>query len=120
MEWSSKKITEKDNINGLENIPGTEYFVQSPSGKEIPVFQYDISALQSSQVAYLRRLEAFRYDPMLLMKLINLTGQYDILFVGLPTNEEDALIEWKKTYRDQFTCPKDTFIIILDAWVDGS
>lgn len=113
------QITEVFNENGLENMHDTQVIVPSPSGRLIPVFEYNASDLQHSLTAYRVRREAFRYDEMWQSVLVNDSGDYDLLMIAIPVNEEDTLIEWKKTYRTQFSVPPNSLLLQINGWVDG-
>lgn len=111
--------TEVYRLNGLENIRNAVEVISSPSGRQIPVFEYSINGLQDSLTAYRIRNKAFRYDMLELSKLVNLSGEYDLLLIGIPVNEEDALILWKQTYRTQFSVPPEGLLLGICGWVDG-
>lgn len=115
----SQLILTQSVTNGLANISDAESFKMAGNGRPEPIFDYDISDLQRSLTAYRCRRYAFRYDELKLSTLVNLSGDYDLLFIGIPVNEEDAVIAWKQTYRTQFSVPPNSILLSIEGWVEG-
>ncbi len=105
---SRRIVSENDNglETGLDSV--TSY-------RNTPVFDYGSMALIDEGAMYRNRIRQFEYDFLQIARYCNDSDEYEMFTIALPINNENATIDWKDTYRCQFSIPEGSFLISISG-----
>ncbi len=73
----------------------------------IPIFNYSTIELIEELPLYRLREYPFLQQARLMAD----SGDYEFFMIGIPSNNEDATIVWKDTFRTQISLPEGSFLI---------